>query len=423
MNRWREVTIGEIARVQSGSGFPKRYQGETAGDCPFFKVSDMNLPGNERFMMTANNYVSEGTRVELGAKVFPIGSIIFPKIGAAIATNKKRVVAQACCVDNNVMGVVPVPDEVYPDFLFYWFVQHDLSEFANNSELPSIRKTAVEAHPLVLPRSLPEQELIVAILDEAFAAIATATANAEKNLANALELFDAYFLRVFSAKAEEWPRRTLAELLELGWIADHMDGNHGGDYPRKHEFIDAGVPYISANCLTNDAIDMEKAKHLSPKRAAKLRKGFAESGDVLFAHNATVGPVAILETREDTVILGTSLTYYRCNPEFIYPQYLAHYMRSSEFVRQYSLVMRQSTRNQVPITKQREFAHVVPPIDRQHELAASLDDVLQHRKTLAAVYDKKISLLAEPKQSILRRALTGELTSRTASQILETVND
>ena len=154
----------------------------------------------------------------------------------------------------------------------------------------------------------------------------------------------------------------LEELLERGWIEGHLDGNHGGDYPRKEEFINTGIPYISANCLTDERVDMSRAKYLSPERAALLRKGIAKNNDVLFAHNATVGPVAILQTNEEKVILGTSLTYYRCNSNYILPAYLAHYMRSFGFKTQYLTVMRQSTRNQVPITKQREFFHVFPSL-------------------------------------------------------------
>jgi type I restriction enzyme S subunit len=190
-----------------------------------------------------------------------------------------------------------------------------------------------------------------------------------------------------------------------------MDGNHGGDYPRKSEFIEEGVPYVSANCITGDSLDMSKAKFLSPDRAAKLRKGFAQSGDVIFAHNATVGPVAILRTHHPTVVLGTSVTYYRCNTEFISPEYLAHYMRSSDFVRQYQAVMRQSTRNQVPITKQRTFCHVIPPIEVQRDLATTLDDLGSQVALLQSSYCEKINVLSNLKQSLLQKAFTGELTS------------
>jgi type I restriction enzyme S subunit len=154
---------------------------------------------------------------------------------------------------------------------------------------------------------------------------------------------------------------------------------------------------------------MARAKYLSPSRAALLRKGIAKDNDVLFAHNATVGPVAILRTDEEKVILGTSLTYYRCNPNHILPEYLAHYMRSFGFKTQYLQVMRQSTRNQVPITKQREFWHVIPPIEEQERIIGALDGLLENGQRLAAIYERKLAALEELKKSLLDQAFTGQL--------------
>ena len=154
---------------------------------------------------------------------------------------------------------------------------------------------------------------------------------------------------------------------------------------------------------------MSRAKFLSPSRAAKLRKGFAKDNDVLFAHNATVGPVAILHTDEEKVVLGTLLTYYRCNRAHIQPEYLAHYMRSFGFKTQYLQVMGQSTRNQVPITKQREFYHVVPPLNEQKAIIAQLDGLLENGQRLEFLYQRKLAALDELKKSLLHRAFSGQL--------------
>lgn len=175
-------------------------------------------------------------------------------------------------------------------------------------------------------------------------------------------------------RGENWERCTLEELLKRGWVKSHLDGNHGGNYPRKNEFIDSGIPYISANCIKGNHVDFAIAKYLSHQRAALLRKGIAHNNDVLFAHNATVGPVALLQTKEDKVILGTSLTYYRCDEDYILAKYLAIYMQSPEFTNQYKQVMQQSTRNQVPITKQRTFTHIIPPLPEQKRIVAILDE-------------------------------------------------
>ena len=192
------------------------------------------------------------------------------------------------------------------------------------------------------------------------------------------ELIQARFVEMFGDPVEN-PKRyyvaTLQELIAKGYITYHLDGNHGGNYPKSEEFVDKGVPYISANCIVNGRIDFSKAKYLTPKRASKLRKGIAQNEDVLFAHNATVGPTVVLHTDEEKVILGTSLTAYRCNKNKVMPNYLKAYMLSDGFVRQYWGEMKQTTRNQVPITTQKKYLFLVPPIDLQNQFADFVNQV------------------------------------------------
>ena len=102
---WRTVPAGEVGRFRGGSGFPLRFQGQPSGEIPFFKVSDMNLAGNERHMTRANHYISEVVRKQLGATLCPAGSIVFAKVGAAVFLERKRILAQPSCIDNNMAAL------------------------------------------------------------------------------------------------------------------------------------------------------------------------------------------------------------------------------------------------------------------------------------------------------------------------------
>jgi hypothetical protein len=160
--RWEFRQLADVAEVDSGSGFPLKFQGQTNGTFPFFKVGDMTRAGNETEMISFEHAISEDVRQILRAKVFPAGTIVFPKIEAAIATNKKRILTRPSCVDNNVMGVSPSPS-LESRFLFYLFSSKNLTEFANDSNPPSIRKTAIENWRIPVPPPAEQRRLVARI--------------------------------------------------------------------------------------------------------------------------------------------------------------------------------------------------------------------------------------------------------------------
>jgi hypothetical protein len=125
----------------------------------------MNLIGNEIHMISHNNSISKETAKRLGAKIIPAKSVIFPKIGGAIATNKKRILSVPSCVDNNVMGIFPNEKVVSPEFFFHLISSIELSSFANEAALPSIKKSTVEERILRIPKSLNKQDRLVVTIE------------------------------------------------------------------------------------------------------------------------------------------------------------------------------------------------------------------------------------------------------------------
>lgn len=176
-----------------------------------------------------------------------------------------------------------------------------------------------------------------------------------------------------------WNIYTLQEMLDNRYILEHLDGNHGSLYPRSEEYVDSGVEYIGANCIIDGTVNFNNAKYISISRAQQFKKGVAKDGDVLFAHNATVGPVAVLHTSNEYVILSTSLTYYRCNNKLINNKYLMYFMQTDFFKNQYTKNMGQTTRNQVPITVQRRLKHMIPPIVLQTRFATIVTNIEQQK--------------------------------------------
>ena len=178
-------------------------------------------------------------------------------------------------------------------------------------------------------------------------------------------------------KAGEWARMSIQEMIDQQFIVGHLDGNHGELYPKAEEFSKnkEGIPYITANDFISGSVDFSRCKRLPIERARLFKKGVAKDGDILFAHNATVGPVAKLSTSEEFVILSTTATYFRCNDKYLSNDFLKSSLSSPDFVAQYSRVMSQSTRDQVPITTQRRLELQVPKLPEQQRIASCLSSL------------------------------------------------
>lgn len=201
--------------------------------------------------------------------------------------------------------------------------------------------------------------------------------------------------------SKNWKVMTIQEMIDDHLIIGHLDGNHGELYPKAEEFSPnkEGIPYLSANDFLHGSVDFSKCKRLPIARARLFKKGVAKDGDILFAHNATVGPVAKLETDEKFVILSTTATYFRCNREKLSNDFLKFALSSPAFVAQYTPVMAQSTRNQVPITTQRTLRlHVPKPAEQQRiaDCLTSLDDLI-------AAEARKLDTLKTHKKGLMQQ--------------------
>ncbi|MDA8377990.1 MAG: restriction endonuclease subunit S [Planctomycetia bacterium] len=201
--------------------------------------------------------------------------------------------------------------------------------------------------------------------------------------------------------AGEWARMSIQEMIDRQFIVGHLDGNHGELYPKAEDFSQnkEGIPYITANDFMNGSVDFSRCKRLPIERARLFKKGVAKDGDILFAHNATVGPVAKLNTSEDFVVLSTTATYFRCNSTHLSNDFLKSALSSPDFVAQYSRVMSQSTRNQVPITTQRKLDLHIPLLPEQQRLASCLSSL----DTLITLETQKLEALKTHKKGLMQQ--------------------
>ena len=162
---WEEKPIGSFGRFVSGNGFPLQYQGEQSGIYPFYKVSDFNNVGNERFLKKANNYISAEVAEKLCCNIIPENSIVFAKIGAAIFLERKKMTTVKCCIDNNMLSF-QMDDGVSSRFLWYIFQTMCLGNLVEATALPSLNGKIIGSIIKSFPPTVAEQEAISAVIAE-----------------------------------------------------------------------------------------------------------------------------------------------------------------------------------------------------------------------------------------------------------------
>ncbi len=160
----KKVLLGDIAQIKQGYTFKPKYQGQQGKKWPYIKVADVGSPENIKYLNVYQNSVDNQTLKEMNVKPFESGSIVFPRVGAALRNNNKRLLAVDSLTDDNVIVItVRKKDQCYNEYLYYWFVLKDLARFCNDGLVPVINAKNLNSQKVFLP-PLPEQKAIADLL-------------------------------------------------------------------------------------------------------------------------------------------------------------------------------------------------------------------------------------------------------------------
>ena len=327
--------------------------------------------------------------------------VLMVNIGAGVATTALVNVDYEFSL-KNVALLKPKPNKLIGSFLNYWQVkskQKIISSISTGGAQPFLSLNQIGNLKIPLPRIL-EQTAIATALSDADGLISSL----EKLIAKKRNIKQGAMQKLLQPK-EGWEVKSIQQLIAEGFIIGHLDGNHGELYPKSNEFLDNGIPYVGATDFFNEKVDFKTCKFLSIERAKTFKKGIAKDGDVLFAHNATVGPVALLDTHFPFVIISTTATYFRCDNINLINRFLLYILQSQKFISQYQSVMLQSTRAQVPIGQQRKFNLDIPNPIEQTRIANILSDM----DTEIYALETKLEKYRNIKLGMMQNLLTGKI--------------
>jgi type I restriction enzyme S subunit len=340
-----------------------------------------------------------------------LGDIILEKSGGG----PKQPVGRVALFDkrtgnfsfSNFTASLRVLDPSELDFRFlhrflYWTYVSGVTEGmqSHSTGIRNLDGDAYKAIQIDYPR-LSEQQRIVAVLDEAFAAIATARANTEQNLRNAHELAEEATESAFPPDIQSGAgARTLVELCDLIVDCEHKTA------PTQDE----GIPSIRTPNVGRGRLVIDGVRRVSEETYKEwTRRVEPKPGDLILAREAPAGNVAVIPDGL-RVCLGQRTVLLRPNRSVFEPAYLAHLLLRRESQRRMLAHSRGATVQHVNVKDIRAFKVVsIPPLDAQRAIVQKVDEATESVEKLETCLRRKLTALDTLKQSLLHEAFAGAL--------------
>jgi type I restriction enzyme S subunit len=313
----------------------------------------------------------------------------------------------------NVGGILRLLDKTSLDYRYLYYV---LSLRHSEIRFDWVRK----AHPSVIQKLykqipipvLSEQKRIVAILDEVFEGIATAGANAERNLQNAQAIFESYLKFVFGRRGKGWTEKRLDEVCTF---------SSGGTPSKQNASYWTGkIPWISGRDMKSTRLS-DSYLHISKAAVEESATRMAPSGALLIlvrgmglAHGAQIGELMVPSA------FNQDIRGIHPIPELL-PRYLLFALRDG--VNSSDTVLSNAAHGTLKIDSY-ELQKVIIPFparEQQQRIVVSIDSLAEGTERLTSIYERKLAALDALKKSLLHHAFAGELTANKTSELIEAV--
>lgn len=333
---WRNYPLGNLCHFISGSGFPEHLQGQDNGDLPFYKVSDMSSPGNEHFLLNANNYVSREWARKRGWKTAPANAVVFAKVGAALLLNRRRMLSSESLFDNNMIAII-ANEPVTNDWLYWQLLRVDFADFVQDGAVPSINQRQL-GNILVPVVGAREAYNIVQILDTA---IHETEAIIAKLKAVKQGMLHDLLTRGLDANGELRPPQAEAPNLykesPLGWVPREWDlvslesvssNVTSGSRDWAHFYADSGALFVRIGNLTREHINFryESIVFVRPPKNGDGQRTRLETGDILISITADLGIVGVVPEEMGEAYINQHIALVRPDGAAINSRFTGHYL-------------------------------------------------------------------------------------------------
>lgn len=403
---WELKTLGAICLFENGDrgkNYPSKSIQTTSG-IPFINAGHLTDFGIDYDNM---NYIPKERFELLGNGKIRKYDILFCLRGSLGKFSSVGKLSEGAIASSLV--IIRPKESVMKEYILA-YLQSDLcsymiNKFKNGAAQPNLSAGSLKKFSIPVP-PLPEQQRIVGILDKAFEGIATAKANAEKNLRNAREIFESHLQKVFAQKGEGWVEKRLGELTKkIGSGATPR----GGEKSYKQE----GISLIRSLNVHDLGFKYTKLAFLNDSQADDLSNVEVKRYDVLLnITGASVARCCIVPENVLPARVNQHVSIIRPISDMLDSEFL-HYLLISKPYKDLLLQTGEeggSTRQAITKAQIQDFNVMYPKmVKEQLAISAKLDTLHEETQRLESIYKKKIDALEELKKSLLHRAFNGEL--------------
>jgi type I restriction enzyme S subunit len=391
---WKKSPLGELCEYQRGLTYSKGDEVDHS-DNVVLRATNIDLATN-LLKFDELRYINDKVVVPASKKIKK-GSLL-----VCTASGSKSHLGKVAFIDGDYgyafggfMGMITPKSVLLPKYLFHAMTSNVYKEFIgelsdganiNNLKFDDLSKFLVSYPPL------PEQNRIVAILDEAFEGIATAKANAEKNLQNARAIFESHVQSLITCGGANWVERLLGDVCDLfqGLCINAKT---------KHLLVKrSNLPLLRIKDLRSNSAEQFVAETGWPKNAQVCES------DLIYTRTGQIG----LVFRGRSGVLHNNCFKVKPRP-VLDNDYMFWWLQSPGFRAHITTLASKAAQPDITHALFKAQPILVPPLDYQHDAVIRIDRIGSETRRLVAIYEQKCEALEALKKSLLHSAFSGEL--------------
>lgn len=402
---WQTKTLGELSELITKGTTPTSVGHAFASEgINFVKVE--SITDNGSFIKSKMAHISPECHGFLKRSQLEVGDILFSIAGAL---GRTAFVADNILPANTNQALALIrlrpSKEVLPQFILKalatGIVLEQIEKFKGGVAQQNLSLSQIREFTISLP-PLPEQQRIVRILDQAFAALAAAKANADTNRLNARALFDSHLESVFAQRGDGWVEKRLEQIVNTNCTLSYGIVQPGDEYPD-------GLPIVRPTDLTTQVITLSRLKRIDPKLANAYRRTTLHGGELLLCVRGSTGIASVASPKLAGANVTRGIVPILFDAVYLTQDFGYYLMTSGTVQSQIREKTYGTALMQINIGDLRKVMVSLPTIDEQQRIVAQLDALREQTQRLESLYRQKGAALDELKKALLHQAFAGEL--------------